>query len=512
MNAYDQVAYPSHPHPQTHPDRLATLGMLYGLKAAPVQRCRVLELGCGNGSNLVSMAWANPNSQFLGVDLAERPIAAGQQAVLDLALGNLRLVHQSVLEIKPGEQEFDYILAHGFYSWVPAEVREHVLALCRGCLAPTGIAFISYGAYPGCHLRNMLREMMLFHTQGFDQPEEKVNQATALLRFLAEGQEVQDEYRVWMKAEFERTLTHDPGHLYHDDLATINQPFYFTEFMAAAARHQLRYLGEADFFEMSDGVFTPAVQEKLQRLASSRLLREQYLDFLKCRRFRQTLLCRQETALWDEPRAEVIAQLRVSSTIKCRTLPVDLRPEITASFEGPRTAKAQTDFPLGKACLVTLSERGPVGLPFPELLAQTVSRLAQAGIPTPPSAEAERALCEFLFQLYSGGVVELRTSPPPCITDVSPRPVSNPVARWELLKSNVVTSGFHSAVQVGDEVGRQLLSLLDGTRDRAALIEALHTFFQAKGALAERPNIKQALANELEENLGKLARLGLLVA
>jgi tRNA G46 methylase TrmB len=68
LTAYDEVLYPSYTHNQTHPDRLATIATLFGLTPAPVERCRVLELGCGNGSNLVPMAYGLPGSEFVGID------------------------------------------------------------------------------------------------------------------------------------------------------------------------------------------------------------------------------------------------------------------------------------------------------------------------------------------------------------------------------------------------------------------------------------------------------------
>ncbi|MGE3807372.1 MAG: methyltransferase domain-containing protein [Gemmataceae bacterium] len=77
-NVYDQVLYPSYPLPQADPRRLETLAVLHGLPAAPAQQCRVLEVGCGTGMNLLALAAFLPGSQFVGVDLAEQPIHIGQ--------------------------------------------------------------------------------------------------------------------------------------------------------------------------------------------------------------------------------------------------------------------------------------------------------------------------------------------------------------------------------------------------------------------------------------------------
>lgn len=76
---YDEVPYPGLPLPQTHPSQLATLGFLHGLEPAPVERCRVLELGCGDGGNLIPMALDLPESEFVGIDLSAPAIATGRR-------------------------------------------------------------------------------------------------------------------------------------------------------------------------------------------------------------------------------------------------------------------------------------------------------------------------------------------------------------------------------------------------------------------------------------------------
>ena len=92
MNAYDEIAYPGYPFRQSHPDRMAVVASLLGMQPAPAPHCRVLELGCGDGGNLIPMAHSLPDSEFTGIDLAESPIARGQALADELALRNIRLL------------------------------------------------------------------------------------------------------------------------------------------------------------------------------------------------------------------------------------------------------------------------------------------------------------------------------------------------------------------------------------------------------------------------------------
>lgn len=512
-NRYDLVAYPVYTHLQTHPGRLAVIGSLFGMNPARVDHCRVLELGCGTGSNLAPMAAALPKSDFVGIDLAAKPVAQGTQMIEELGMRNIRLVNGNVTDIDASWGQFDYIIAHGLFSWVPAEVREHVLRICRERLAPQGIAFISYNAFPGCHMRHMLREMMLFHVQRFEAPDERVRQAKALAKFVAQAQETDDEYRLWMKSEFEAILNHEEGHLYHDELADISVPFYFHQFVEKAAAHQLQYLGEASYFEMFDHGFNDATRRTLEQLSGNRILREQYLDFLKCRRFRQTLLCHRDVKLSD-PQAAKVRGFHISSSAKCAGDAVDFSPGATNHYRTANGARCTTDFSLGKSALGVLEQCWPAPMSFEELLPA-----AQAALPRTEASAATGnhdgdKLAAFFLQLYSAGVVEFYAHAPSMARQAGERPLTPPLVRWQAQQGHLVTTQFHMTVKIEDEVGRCLLSCMDGTRDRQALVEEIWRMLKSKNALVlpdgNEAAARRAIESELEENLKKLAKMGLL--
>jgi methyltransferase-like protein/SAM-dependent methyltransferase len=483
---------------------------------APVERCRVLELGCGNGSNIIPMAASLPTSNFVGIDLAGEPVAEGNQIISELALQNIRLVHGSITTIGDDWGQFDYIIAHGLFSWVPAEVRSYLLKLCRERLAPQGVAFISYNAFPGCHMRNMLREMMLFHTRNFKAPDERVQQAKALAQFLAGGQDTQDEYQLWMKAELKAVLGHDEGHLYHDELAEISEPLYFTQFFEQASSHELQYLGEADYFEMFDYGFNEPTRETLQQLSQNRVLREQYLDFLKCRRFRQTLLCHREIKV-SNPQPAKLQNMLISSPARCLEESVNLQPGVSNTYfnqyQTPKGARCATDFILGKVVLAIFEKNWPVPLPFAELLRQAQQQLLKT-MPNRANEKDTNQLCGFLLDLYSAGLIELYAYAPSVTCSVSNRPSTTPLVRWQAQHGNMATSQFHMAVKIEDEIGRLLLTCLDGSRDRKVLADEIGQLLKSREALnsagQDESSTRRTIETELETNLEKLARMGLL--
>ena len=64
---------------------------LHRLVPAPVGECRVLEIGCAAGGNLIPMAAALPRSRFLGIDFSAVQVRVGTADVAALGLANVEL-------------------------------------------------------------------------------------------------------------------------------------------------------------------------------------------------------------------------------------------------------------------------------------------------------------------------------------------------------------------------------------------------------------------------------------
>jgi SAM-dependent methyltransferase len=459
------VPYPGYPFAQTHPDRLATIATLLGLSPAPVTVCRVLELGCGDGGNLVPMAYALPGSHFSGIDLSAAAVARAARVAGVLDLGNLD-VRQADLAALPPLGTFDYVIAHGVYSWVPAQERDALLAACQGHLAPEGVAYVSYDALPGGYLREVTRQMLRWHVRDVDDPAERIAQARALLGALAATAEAATGVQRTVAEQAARALEQPDASLFHDELAERHQAVLFADFIAHAERHGLRYLGEADFFEMTvPGPLAEAVAELDDPLA-----REQYLDFFKGRMFRQTLLCHANVERHEPDPARMGGMFAASPA-----RPDGDPPAGRVTFRGPRGASLTTDEPLAKAAMLALGEAWPDAVPVADV----------GGAP----------LHGLLLQAYAANLVQLHVWTPELTTTPSERPVASALARLQATEGTRVTNLRHATVEVADDLGRRLIRLLDGTRDRPALLREL-----------ARP------ADELERSLAGLAAAALLEA
>lgn len=520
---YDDVPYPSVPFPQTHPDRLATLATLFGMRTAPVERCRVLELGCGDGGNLIPMALVLPESRFVGLDLAGEPIGRGQATINALGLRNVELRQEDLRDLArslDAEQEpFDFIVAHGVYSWVPEDVREALLSICRRRLAPRGVAYVSYNAYPGCHVRDMVRQMLLYHAAGTSDSRVAIARAQGLARMLADVLPEMDAL-TFLRNELREVTARTPSVLFHDDLAPENRAFHFYELMERAGAHGLQFLAEADFHEMGAHGFPPRLVEILDSIEQERGLvaREQYLDFLKVRRFRQTLLCHADVTLERARPAERVEQLLVASPVAPASEQPDLRPGAAEEFRGPRGSLIKLDLALAKAALLELAAAWPRRLPFPELRRRASARLASLGLASAGEGRDQaHALAEILLESYGAGVVQLHTFMPPLAFEPGERPTASPLVRLQLERGDgaVVSTLLHTTLRVDDPFGRYALGLLDGTRDRAALLRELRRWVRqhrGAGSATENASSIDLSPASLEVQLRELGRRGVLVA
>ena len=521
-NPYNEIAYPGHPYVQTHPDRLATLALLHGMTPAPIEHCRVLEIGCGDGANLIPMALQLPGSDFLGIDLASLPIRKGREQISALGLGNIRLEEADLMEFPAASGPFDYIIAHGLYSWVPPAVQQKILEIVQNCLAGQGVAYISYNTLPGGHFRMMLREMMQYHVRKLASPEKQVSQGASLMQLIARAQIEPNSYGILLQQEWEQRLSQRTrGAIFHDELGEYNQNFYFHEFMAKAAHHRLQFLAEAEFSEMHPANFQPVVDGLLRQLEDDILARQQYLDFLKGRRFRQTLLCHDSAPIDRTIPPERIMTLLAASSAEPSAPLSSETANSAVQFCGPARSSITTAHPLIKAALFCLGETWPLPLPFEALYERAQTRLMAQDSKIPLDAPADRiGLAQTFFTCYQGGLVELHCWAPSLTLKPGDRPLVSPLARMQTTQESTVTTLCHTSVEISGALEKKLLQLLDGTRDRSMILQALEeAILSGEVALPEdgQPvhevaKVRPLLAAGLESQLNRLARLGLLLA
>ncbi len=467
LTSYDELPYSCHPLHLTHPNHLACRAMFYGLKSPDVAHCRVLELGCGNGNNLLSLAQSLPQSEFVGIDYAARQINHGREVIAAVGLRNVELKAMSLADVDGSLGEFDYILCHGVFSWVSAENQDHILRVIRQQLAPSGVGYVSYNTYPGWHLRGMVRDMLCYQVRDLQDPAEKVARARAYLHFLIQSQpEPESAYVQVLKAE-ERILERVPDtYIFHEHLEEVNQPQYFHQFAERAAKHELQYLDEARFHAELVNL-SPEVLAKLNLLKLERIEYEQQIDFLLNGTFRRSLVCHREVALAAEASPAAMRQMYLSTRAKPAREQVSFDPNVAEEFKDQADATITTNHPLVKAALLSLSHVSPRSLSFGELYAAAVQRLGRATDPAGDEPEIE-LLAEALFRCHHCQLIDVQMHPPPIPREAAHTPRTTRLALWQAANNEPISNLNHCCVEV-TEPERYLLSLLDGQRTRSDL-------------------------------------------
>ncbi len=468
-SSYDILPYESLSFPRSHPHNLATVATLFGLTPAPVEECRVLELGCAGGGNIIPMAFNLPESSFVGLDLSPRQIEMGQKNVAALRLANIELRDQSISDIGPDLGTFDYIIVHGVYSWVAEDVRDKILSVCDSNLAANGVAYVSYNTYPGWHMPEALREMMLYHIASFEGPERQTGQARALLNFLHQATaDKSNAYSQFLKDEVEVLAKKRDSYIFHEFLEAVNNPVYFHEFVEDAERHGLQYLGEANVAAMSIEHFPKKIAEKL-RLAKDVIRREQYMDFLLNRRFRATLLCHQAHNLVRHLDPDRLLDLQVSSAARLDPEGPDPLASEKVRVVTPRGSGATISWPPRvKAALTNLWRDWPRATPFLQLCDEVREALRSTEETAAERKVLDQQLAADLLKLYQAGILDVHRYAPSLASAISERPKATSLVRLQARENPWVTNQWHTPVAL-NPFDRRLVQILDGANDRAAL-------------------------------------------
>ena len=500
---YDALPYTSRANPRTHPDLLATLATVCGLTPAPPATARVLEVGCADGGNLLSLAYVLPEARLVGIDASARQIEAGRATVATLGVSNLDLRVADLMTLGDEVGTFDYILAHGVYSWVAPAVQERLLAVCRERLAPHGVAYVSYNVQPGWHVRSTVREMMLYHTRRYTDPREKTAHARGLLEFLAETvPAANDAYRVVIQRTRVELDKLDDAHFFHDMLEESNRPLYFHEFLHRLEPAGLRYLADAEYWTTQLATVPGRVAAVIDKLAATPLEREQYLDFWRNRGFRQSVVCRADAPA-GAPAVDPARFLLASSLAPAPREPDD--PPETERFVSPHGLVLATDHDVVKAGLRALGEIYPAAMSFAELLDVACARLGRTA-----AAEADsHALADTLRSCFATDLAELRTLPARFVATIGERPEASALARHQARTGRRISSLLHRTVDMDDPVALLILRHLDGHHDRAALAARVRSAVDAGDAALKDGETPEAA---VARHLARLASHALLVS
>jgi len=296
---YETQVYPAMSHPLSDPAVSAVAAMLGGLNACHPAEARILEIGCCSGHNLIPLAMRWPDSRFTGIDLSEKSIARARELASAAGLENIEFLAADLMGFEPAERDFDYIIAHGFFSWVPDETKIKLLEFCARHLAPSGVATISFNLECGWRDRfPVIQKTRAIQQAGAANLIESLN----ILRSVT----AEDSPELCI---IDDMLAKGPGILAFDDFGPVNDPWSFDRFVRAAVESGLRWLGESDPGLNLPQDLDPEVLEKLRRESPDPLALQMAVDAAAGRTFRSGALCRADAAVTERVSLERVFEL-----------------------------------------------------------------------------------------------------------------------------------------------------------------------------------------------------------
>lgn len=452
---YQRRAYPAMSHPSTDPAVTAVAARLGGLDIASPARAEVLEIGCAAGHNLLPLAARWPDSRFTGIDFSKPAILEARETARFAGLTNVEFIETDLSTFDPGgEVRYDFMIAHGVYSWVPEEVRQALLKLCALRLAVNGCAVISYNTLPGWSLRKTLVELTSRIAES-PAAEATGNSPEEILGYLATAAGNHTPYSRHLTTVLHDLFGKGDEILPFDDFSPVNDPCTFQHFTDRARQHGLCYLGESQLTENFPSSLAPEAASLLKPFAEDPLVLQQMIDVLTNRTFRSALLCRSDAHLLERLSPSAILRFSIRIPHEVEHGPDEVRVlsrrgEVLARFENP----------LALAFFSALLKSKPHSRPIHELLEQmgSLSEMKQV-LP---------GLARFIMDSAGKGLVLLSEGSQRFDSEVPEFPNLGPLRLMALRKGQALVDFYHTSHRLEGEQ-RRIASAMDGSLTTAEL-------------------------------------------
>lgn len=486
------------PVPASHPDHLWVAATLRGLAPADPARAAVLELACGDGSNLIPMAEGRPDARFVGME-GSGALEAARAGARELGLENVTWIGGDLAALRRRGERFDYVVLHGVLSSVSEAARDAVLGVVAEVLTEQGVVYVDHLAHAARQVEGRLRELVRRRVGPLPTVAERVAAIRTLLDAMdTEPPDPSQPQAVHARVEITYARGLDDAALIQHFLSPHRAGLAPSEVAALAGRH-----GLVGF----DTAWDPSPEREAERRARARLAQvagdqaEDLLELVTGRRTHAVLLCRADALRDASGPPRVIVGGTLAGALTTRRPDVLLGPDVEVDFRTEDGLMIRTRDPFNKAALTVLRDAWPAGVGFEDLVEEARARLGD-GASTIDDAQIARQAAE-LLALHQRGVVRWRSREVHGAVGVPERPRVEPLTLWQASRSALLTGPQHRLVVV-DELTRRIVGLLDGGRDAAALAERVAAW-KDELALPERPP-----ADLVAEALEGLARGGIL--
>ena len=504
------VAYIPGFYPNMAPLVLRYVAALNRVVPPPATGYRYLELGCGLGRSLTTLAAANPGSEFVGVDINPEHTAAVEKDVAAGRLDNVRVITGDFASLPNDLGKYEFITLHGILSWVSPKVRDSILAVARERLAPGGLLLVSYNAMPGwAHLQPIRGILKQYAALRQGDSLQRVRDALAYLVFIRDKKARYFEANPQASAYVDGLLKQDIRYLAHEYLNDDWTAFYFAEVATMFRGAGLGFVGSLPVFtNFWDLCVRPEFQE-LFRTTTDRLVTEAHKDFCANTAFRWDVYGSASKPMPDvESRLKHVDDIHYRVARRGLTLPYQVNlGVVTSTVQGP----------LYQALLGLLGEKS---LKLSEILA------ADAVRGTPP-AELMRAVdagvAMGMFDITAGQMGEAPATLSASVTIAHPFNqavlAADSLGGRSLALASTLSGTGHSLGDLDAAILHELVERgRDGLASRvAARLGASGRTLQQNGQPVSDASQRSRLVEEacqsfIDTSLPELVRLGIVIA
>jgi len=433
------------------------------------------ELGCGHGVTPSLLAATNPTGIFHALDLIPAHVAFGRRFADEAGITNVAFDVADLSAGVPDLPGFDYIIAHGVYSWVAPSIRASITALIARHLKPGGLVYVSYDAMPQRTGYIPTQKLLKALSETFPGDSiARMEAAAKIVRYLA---------ALGVPALAEQPLVNDldpgrseylPAYIVHAFLTDSWTPFFVTEIRSLFAEAGLVPAGTATLIENHDDyVLGRRAREILAGIAEPNL-RELARDFFIDQSFRRDVFAWP----WERLSEEETQERLLSGTFMLR------RPVEGAAYSmrtPAGTLRFDNDTSRG---IVQMLGAGPTRLSDvaarlrhdPEIVIANAVVLSAANLlrPVEPSNVEVETVNSVILRRF-GGPDEIAALALPCGTAL---PIDSDLLHLLDAKSiHGIASETATALR---EDSRFNNALADPVPSYLAVLEQLHTLLQPK--------------------------------
>ncbi len=279
--------------------------------ASPSGQWRYLELGCGHGVGLVLLAALHPDHDFFGIDFNPLHIAHGRSLAAAAGLTNVHFEEADFVDLAKEWPavwgKFDYVTAHGIYSWLAEPVRKSFVQTLKHATAPGAIVYLSYNTLPGCASMAPAQHLLrLWQTREALPSTKAIGIGMERLKGLMHAKSGMTGALPAMEPRLDKMKEQDPVYLAHEYLHDSWYPLWFDEVAKEVAAAKLVHVGTATLGEISLPVSLSKPQKAELARYKDPVLRQVIMDVLVNQGFHRDMFARGAVPLWPGSRADVL--------------------------------------------------------------------------------------------------------------------------------------------------------------------------------------------------------------